>query len=1167
MISNNIKYEGHTFRTEVGTIVLTIFAIVLMAGTSVAMAIADDSSSANHMNAAIDNTRTEIITDKHAMVKTDGIIVGSVTAMNGTPVADAYVSASGPGYGTAYTDANGNFSLGGLQSGNYLISASPPYGSNLISNSTIVSVSTNGTVTTNIILQTGGIITGIVTTLNGTPVANAYVSVYSPMPPSPPMPLPIISTPSTVTGPEPALNGTPAANTNVYAPNPGYAYTDATGRYRLEGLSSGNYIISISPPYGINLISNSTIVHVSMDETVTANIVLQTGSIITGSVTSYNGTPVANAYVYASGPGYGSASTDINGNYVIAGLPAGNYLVGVSPLYGSNLVSNSTAVHVPMDETVTANIILQTGGIITGRITALNGTPVANAYVYTSDPGYGSAFTDINGNYRISGLPAGDYLISVSPPYGSDLTGNSTNVSISPGEIVTTNIILQTGGIIIGSVTSFNGTAVANAYVSASGPGYGSTSTDINGNYRISGLPAGDYSVYAYPPYGSDLAGNSTNISVRSGETSVANIILHILSIIPSPINSVEIRGEVAEGPFLWDAYNFPVFFYDFQGDVKTENLNISYINGRIIPPGQLIYSTIPEEMSFNYSNFGKYQVIGFMAEKYFAGYTKNTTPTSTRSTINFSNLSTYANGQLHKVLIDDDTKRTISAGGTIALKEGYVLKVTDIDLRARTILLSLLKDGIEVDVTPLSANEIYVYTKNISGVENLPLIMVRFDSVFSGQERQVAFLKGLFQLSENATSVKVGDQIDKMNITKITRDALTMTNYLDISLDRNTNIALLGNISLKVADNDSLRFYPFVEFTRPGKYEVRGPVFNGSTMFSLTGRTFGGFYYDLDYNRQTESLNFTSLNASISNRLIAENELEYSTTKVPVEFKAYEKEKVNVAGAGVTTYDIVGWQGEKWIAIKGVTNKIAKLALEMNKEDKKTLATGETWSLGSGYELTINAVDSRATPRQVWFTLRKDGAIVDEGIGQAPTGNSTAEKQKAVYYKTKTILGESDALLFMVYVDSIFPGAISDMVQFKYAWLTDESSAKEIKSGDKFGVFEVRSATSEFIRMTNENTINLSRNTETILMGELKFKVADNDILRFYPKVDSIIGEIDIRGDLNNNGIQIDAGDLVLMKRASIGEIQADYRYDLNNNGQFADAGDLVLMKRASIG
>jgi hypothetical protein len=56
-------------------------------------------------------------------------------------------------------------------------------------------------------------------------------------------------------------------------------------------------------------------------------------------------------------------------------------------------------------------------------------------------------------------------------------------------------------------------------------------------------------------------------------------------------------------------------------------------------------------------------------------------------------------------------------------------------------------------------------------------------------------------------------------------------------------------------------------------------------------------------------------------------------------------------------------------------------------------------------------------------------------------------------------------------------------------------------------------------------------------------------------------------KGDLNGNRLSADAGDLVLMKRASIGEIQADSRYDLNNNRQFADAGDLVLMKRASIG
>jgi len=64
-----------------------------------------------------------------------------------------------------------------------------------------------------------------------------------------------------------------------------------------------------------------------------------------------------------------------------------------------------------------------------------------------------------------------------------------------------------------------------------------------------------------------------------------------------------------------------------------------------------------------------------------------------------------------------------------------------------------------------------------------------------------------------------------------------------------------------------------------------------------------------------------------------------------------------------------------------------------------------------------------------------------------------------------------------------------------------------------------------------------------------------------------TMFSESFLRGDLNGNGVSADAGDLVLMKRASIGEIQADSGYDLNNNDQLADAGDLVLMKRASIG
>ncbi len=57
------------------------------------------------------------------------------------------------------------------------------------------------------------------------------------------------------------------------------------------------------------------------------------------------------------------------------------------------------------------------------------------------------------------------------------------------------------------------------------------------------------------------------------------------------------------------------------------------------------------------------------------------------------------------------------------------------------------------------------------------------------------------------------------------------------------------------------------------------------------------------------------------------------------------------------------------------------------------------------------------------------------------------------------------------------------------------------------------------------------------------------------------------LKGDLNNNCMQADAGDVAMMKDASVGKISADWRFDLNNNGLNADAGDVAMMKDASVG
>lgn len=279
---------------------------------------------------------------------------------------------------------------------------------------------------------------------------------------------------------------------------------------------------------------------------------------------------------------------------------------------------------------------------------------------------------------------------------------------------------------------------------------------------------------------------------------------------------------EGMDKTYTWNPYSFAGFYYNLNDNVGTEELTIRNIK-RDISKGDISYFTSPMEVSFAYSGFGKYQVIGFMADKYFAGYTANTKPPNPIITAGAK--SALSSKQLHRVLIDDDTKRIMYLGSTLTLQEGYVLKAKDISVTDRIMLISLLKDGNEVDTATLEAGQTYVYAPGKVGVvSDLPIIMVRFDSVFSGREVQAAFLKGLFQISETFTPVNTGDRYGEMEISIVGAGGIKMTNRNSISLSRGNTIDLVGDLKIVVADSDVLRFALSVEKT--GAFEVRGTVY-----------------------------------------------------------------------------------------------------------------------------------------------------------------------------------------------------------------------------------------------------------------------------------------------------------------------------------------------------
>lgn len=132
-----------------------------------------------------------------------------------------------------------------------------------------------------------------------------------------------------------------------------------------------------------------------------------------------------------------------------------------------------------------------------------------------------------------------------------------------------------------------------------------------------------------------------------------------------------------------------------------------------------------------------------------------------------------------------------------------------------------------------------------------------------------------------------------------------------------------------------------------------------------------------------------------------------------------------NIFGPNILGGGYYGKVGER-IALNGNASKLSDLIIEQGVSDKKTLAVGQIWNVGDGWTLTANAIDAKATPRQVWLTLKYNGTKVDDYI--------LAQGQVYTYFES-SIEGEHDVPLFVTYIDSIYAGATTDIVDLRFTW------------------------------------------------------------------------------------------------------------------------------------
>ncbi|WP_156916264.1 S-layer protein domain-containing protein [Methanolobus tindarius] len=280
---------------------------------------------------------------------------------------------------------------------------------------------------------------------------------------------------------------------------------------------------------------------------------------------------------------------------------------------------------------------------------------------------------------------------------------------------------------------------------------------------------------------------------------------------------------------------------------------------------------------------------------------------------------------------------------------------------------------------------------------------------------------------------------------------------------------------------------------------EIRSPVISGSSNIVITPENFSGFWYDIDDNIVSESLTIYN----IYGRTIEEDFLAYRSSIVQVEYEADFASEVSSSTAD--TYPVISLFGDKYIPTSDDdAGELVNLLLDT--DDKYTLRVSSPLELSNGYELT--AVDIDVEGDKVLLELTKNGKFIDDEFIDITSGEATWDYDIDVG-------NQDDVIVFRALITDIFQGQVDNLVVIEGLWLMDYETIMEVGTSDEFGKLEVDSV-SDSIVMLNHKPLALSKGETVDLAESLKFKVADDDDLRFYlMKECTESGTYELRGNV----------------------------------------------------
>ncbi|MDD1761954.1 MAG: hypothetical protein LUQ59_06935 [Methanothrix sp.] len=297
-----------------------------------------------------------------------------------------------------------------------------------------------------------------------------------------------------------------------------------------------------------------------------------------------------------------------------------------------------------------------------------------------------------------------------------------------------------------------------------------------------------------------------------------------------------------------WDSSNYSGFFFDPENLIGSEHLIIHRFNGRsVMPTSQprafeanntvvqdgLQYTSFVQAKDFEYKPWGHYFVVNFpgFSAPWFAGYDSSMEDER-------SSKSLLEREYLGMVLLDMELKTKILAGN-YSLNEGYEMRIRDVD--NDSIFIQLLKDGIAVDGSVVKSNSTYVYEKDLEDVKDMPIIMIHFSGVFDDGKDRFAIIDGIFQISDQyILPIEPGRGMGELEVVAVLPSQIIMINTDRINFNRDSNVNIGPGIDVRVADNDTFRYYLYtsayvVPSPEPPMINVQRNVSSsGSANFSM---------------------------------------------------------------------------------------------------------------------------------------------------------------------------------------------------------------------------------------------------------------------------------------------------------------------------------------------